>query len=201
MSDNKTGADGGANPMEALKKALFELYYLAGRNVTYVADSGERRAYWPNRYLQSYKRAVAEGDAEILAYIVRMVTSDEPSRGFGYLKDAGHLDFTVEALVADPARPWHHLFDGDVVQAARDRLAANGYRLVAGAPTKPAGLSNALLSTDDGMAVDLTVEVTRDGDVLLHAGEYTKRAEGTLGAVSAFAGLLAQAEAAAVGGK
>ena len=48
------------------------------------------------------------------------------------------------------------------------------------------------------MAVELTVEVTGNGDVLLHAGEHIERAAGTLGAVQAFTGLLAQAQAAAV---
>jgi hypothetical protein len=201
MTDKMNGANGGVDPMEALKRALFDLYYLAGRNVTYVADSGERRAYWPNRYLQAYKRAVADSDAEVLAYVVRMVRSDEPSRGFGYLKDANRLDLTVEALVADPSKPWHHLFDADVVQAARDRLAAHGYQVAPGKPQKPASLTNALMATDAGMAVDLTVEVTRDGDVLLHAGEHTERAEGTLGAVQVFTSLLSQAEAAATAGK
>jgi len=202
MPDKTHAANGGAsNPMEALKRALFDLYYLAGRNVTYVADSGERRAYWPNRYLQGYKRAVADSDAEVLAYVVRMVLSDEPSRGFGYLKDADRLDLTVEALVADPSRVWHHLFDADVVRAARDRLATHDYQVATGQPAKPAGLANALMATDAGMAVDLTVEVTREGDVLLHAGDYTERADGALGAVQAFTGLLAQAQAAAVAGK
>jgi len=102
--------------------------------------------------------------------------------------------------VANPARPWHHLFDREVVRAARDRLAAHGYQVATAAPAEPAGLTSALMATGAGMAVDLTVEVTRDGDVLLHAGDYTERADGTLGAVSKFAGLLAQAEAAVIGG-
>ena len=41
--------------------------------------------------------------------------------------------------------------------------------------------------------------MTTDGAVLLHAGEYTERADGTLAAVRAFVGLLAEAEAAARG--
>jgi hypothetical protein len=186
--------------MEALKRALFELYYLSGRNVTYVTETGERRAYWPNRYLQAYKRAVARSDAEVLAFVVRMVCSDEPSRGFGYLKDDGRLDLTLEALVADPGKPWHHLFDAEVVQAACARLAEHGYEVGVDDDQPPEGITNALVPTEEGTAVELTVEVTAEG-VFLHAGEYTERAAGTLDAVRAFAGLLAQAEAAAAGGK
>lgn len=200
--DSKNGAQGDARgPMEALKRALFDLYYEAGRNVTYVTDAGERRAYWPNRYLQAYKRAVAAGDAEVLALVVRMVVSEQPSRGFFYLKEAGRLDCTVEALVADPTRPWHHLFDAEVIEAARERLEAHGFEVSPGQEPAPKGLQGALMATGNGMAVELTVEVTGEGDVLLHASEHTELADSTLDATSKFLGLLSQAEAAARGGK
>src|SRR3954454_15180222 len=119
-------------PIDALKQDLFGIYYGAGRNVTYTAESGKLRAYWPNRYLQALKRAVEVGDAEVVAYVTRMVLSDEPSRGFGYLADSNRLDLTVEALVADSSKPYHHLFDPETVQAAIDRLADHGYTVAAG---------------------------------------------------------------------
>ena len=81
MTDQTTGSTD--SPMEQLKRALFDLYYEAGRNVTYITDSGEPKPYWANRYLQGLKRAVADSDAEVLAYVTRLVMSDEPSRGFG----------------------------------------------------------------------------------------------------------------------
>lgn len=183
--------------MERLKQALFDLYYQAGRSVTYVTDSGEVKPYWANRYLQGLKRAVANSDTEALAYVTRMVMSDEPSRGFGYLKDGGRIDLVVEVLVADPARPWDHLFDQEVIDAAQARLAEHGYE-VGTDKHEPAGLRAALIPTETGMAVELTSRVTGNGGVPLHAGEHTERVAGPLGAVQAFTGLLAQAQAAAL---
>jgi hypothetical protein len=188
-------------PIDVLKEDLFGIYYGAGRNVTYTADSGKVRPYWPNRYLQGLKRAIEVSDAEVIAYVTRMVLADEPSRGFGYLKDANRLDLTVEAFVADSSRPYHHLFDPDTVQAAIDRLTGHGYTAASGSPSPIADTLStaAIVRTESGVAVELTVEVTTDGDVLLHAGEYTERVTSTLAATRAFVGLLAQVEAAARG--
>lgn len=188
-------------PIDVMKEDLFGIYYEAGRNVTYTAESGKVRPYWPNRYLQALKRAVDEGDTEVIAYVSRMVVSDEPSRGFGYLADAQRLDLTIEALVTDPSKPYHHLFAPETVQAAIDRLSEYGFSWDGEQPTAGASesLAAALIRTENGVAVELTVELTTDGDVVLHAGDYTQLADGTLAAVRAFVGLLAQAEAAARG--
>jgi hypothetical protein len=187
-------------PLDALKVDLFDIYDGAGRNVTYTAESGKVRPYWPNRYLQALKRAIDVGDAEVIAFVTRLVLSDEPSRGFGYLADADRLDLTVEALVADPSKPYHHLFAADTIQAAVDRLAEYGYS-TGGQPSASGtdSLASALVRTEDGVAVELVVELTADGDVFLHTDDRTVRADGTLAAVSAFVGLLAQAEAAVEG--
>ena len=191
------GGDPPIDSMEALKADLFALYHEAGRNVTYLAESGETRKYWPNRYLQALKRAVDDSDAEVLAYVRRMVMSDTPSRGFGYLTTGGRLDLTVEAVVADPSKLYHHLFDEEMVRAAVARLAEHGYT-VDGLEPGPGGLAGeAVVETGDGFAVELTVEITRGGVVLLHAGELIESVDGTLGAVRVFVGLLAQAQAAA----
>ena len=85
----------------------------------------------------------------VLAYVTRMVMSDEPSRGFGYLKDGGRIDLVVEVLVADPVRPWHHLFDQEVIDAAQARLAEHGYE-VGTDKHEPAGLTAALIPTEAG---------------------------------------------------
>src|SRR5258708_20038318 len=88
MPDNTQtpGSDSPVAPMEALKADLFSLYYEAGRSVSYVAESGEIRKYWPNRYLQGLKRAVDHSDVEALAYGRRMVMSAEPPPAFRYLQ-------------------------------------------------------------------------------------------------------------------
>lgn len=202
MSDaqNTAGAEP-VDPMDTLREVLFGLYYEAGRNVRYVADSGEDRPYWPNRYLQGLKRAVDDGASEVLAYVRRMVMSNEPSRGFGYLEAEGRLDLTVEWIVADSSRPFHHLFDQEMIDAAGARLQQHGFSV--GNPPF-ASVSDRLttasvIETTDGFAVELTVEISRTGQVVLRAGDgdVTQPADGVLGAVRAFAGLLAQAEAAA----
>jgi hypothetical protein len=54
------------------------------------------------------KRAIA--DDEVVEFVERVVTRDESTRGFGYLEEAGRLDLTVEALVADATKPFHSLF-------------------------------------------------------------------------------------------
>jgi hypothetical protein len=198
MTQHSDGDGASIEPIDILKRDLFSIYSEAGRNVTYTAESGKVRAYWPNRYLQGLKRAVEAGDAEVIIYVRRMVLADEPTRGFGYLADADRLDLTVEAFVADSSKPYQHLFDPETVQAAVNRLNDYGYRI---RPSKDVTetLSTAVVHTESGVAVDLTVEITTDGDVLMHAGDYTERADGTLAAVRAFVGLLAQAEAAAHG--
>ena|SRR5579862_4745413 len=201
MNTQRSGADGAPiEPIDVLKQDLFSIYSEAGRSVTYTAESGKVRPYWPNRYLQGLKRAVEAGDAEVVAYVSRMVLADEPSRGFGYLADANRLDLTVEAFVEDSSKPYHHLFDPETVQAAISRLGDHGYSVEPGPSSAGAGnLSMAVVRTEDGAAVELTVEITTNGDILLHAGEYTERADGTLAAIRAFVGLVAQAEAAVHG--
>jgi hypothetical protein len=121
-----------------LQDRLFEIYHRAGREVTYTTDTGEERAYWPKRFLQALRRAVSEGDEELIDFVSRLVTSAEPSRGFGYLLDNARLDLTVEAVVADETAPFHPLFDRKVVEAARGRLAKHGYEHGRSQEQKPA---------------------------------------------------------------
>lgn len=106
---------------EALIEALFKLYSDAGTEVTYVAASGKTLRYWPKRYLQALRRAVENDD--VIGFVEGMVTREE-SRGFGYLKDAGRLDLTVEAVVVER---FPELFGAEIVAAAKDRLLAHGY--------------------------------------------------------------------------
>lgn len=197
MTPNDSGARAPKTPSAALEADMFALYSECAANVMYTTEAGERRKYRPNRYLQALRRAADAGGAEVVALAKRMVTG-EPTRGFGYLVDAGRLDLTVEALVADAGKPYHHLFDSETVEAARQRLADAGY-VVGEEPSAPGGLSGAIVRTEDGVAVELVTEITAEGTVRLHAGDRTETATGTLAAVRAYADLLAEAEAAARG--
>jgi hypothetical protein len=112
-----------------LVDALKSIYYTAGREVVYETDAGEIRPYWPRRYWQALKRAIA--DDEVVEFVERVVTRDHPTRGFGYLEDLGRLDLTVEALVVDTSKPFHALFSKDAVERSRQRLAQGQARLAA----------------------------------------------------------------------
>lgn len=152
-----------------LVQALFAIYSRAGAEVTYVTERGETRKYWANRYRQALQRAI-ENDT-VGEFVERLVTQDEPSRGFGYLHAANRLDLSVEALVADESRPYHGLFSLDAVAAARNRLDEFGYTGVgdeeavlhedlAAAPSVEGRVSEAF-------ELDLKMRVDVDGSVSL----------------------------------
>jgi hypothetical protein len=107
--------------MVALERDLFDIYLTAGREVKYLTEGDERRPYWPNKYRQALQRAI--NAHEVPFFVSMLMEGPEPSRGFLYLKDAGRLDLSVEALVADASRPYHSMFSKEAVSAARARLA------------------------------------------------------------------------------
>jgi hypothetical protein len=115
--------------LQKLIDDLLAIYTKAGREVTYVTEAGEPRAYWPNRYLQAVRRAIDKD--EVVGFVERLVTRDDVTRGFGYLQDAGRVDLTVEALVVDEAKPYHHLFNEEAVLSSQARLleASDVYQL------------------------------------------------------------------------
>lgn len=128
------------SPINSLIEALFAIYTRAGAEVTYTTDSGDVRPYWANRYRQALQRAV-DGD-EVVAFVKRLVMQAEPSRGFLYLKEAGRLDLSVEALVVEQ---FPDMFDGSLVRFASKRLIEHGYQ-----PSKPkAPAGEVALSTED----------------------------------------------------
>lgn len=102
---------------ETLLDDLHSIYLRCGREV--VRDG---RAYWPKRYLQHLKIAERQGRDEVLAYVERIVTSEEPKRGLGDLLMAGRPDLTVEALVVNTTKPYQGWFDAPMVAIAGERL-------------------------------------------------------------------------------
>jgi hypothetical protein len=104
---------------------LWSIYFTAGRDVTYVTPSGAKRAFWARRYRMELELAIESQKA--VEFAERLVRRAEPSWGFERLRRAGRLDLTVEALAADPGKPYHELFDPEAVRSARDRLKAAGY--------------------------------------------------------------------------
>jgi hypothetical protein len=109
---------------QALYQDLLSIYARAGAEVTYETDKGETKPYWPKRFLQAVKRA--EKNDELIPFVSRLVTEPEPSRGFYILKKERRLDLTVEALLCDRSKPYWPEFDHDILERARQRLAAHG---------------------------------------------------------------------------
>jgi hypothetical protein len=150
---------------DVLTEDLFNIYATAGREVTYITDRGEKRPYWANRYRQALQRSV-EAD-EVIEFVERLVTQKEPSRGFGYLKDAGRLNLSAEALVVDESKPYHSMFSQDAVEAALERLAEHGFTLSAtedaASTPPPAPPTIAAGQFQPGWTFDLRVTVGPDG--------------------------------------
>jgi hypothetical protein len=151
--------------VKLLIDALLGIYSRAGAEVTYITERGERRPYWANRYLQAVKRAIAEGDDAVIAFVERLVNQPEPSRGFFYLKDAGRLDLSVEALVVDTSRPFHQLFSGAAVAISEERLREHGWT-----PAKSADVD--ALSDDNASDVRGPAAITLGGRTLTLTANY-----------------------------
>jgi hypothetical protein len=158
-----------ADPLlQLLTQALLNIYARAGREVTYLTDAGERRPYWANRYLQALKRAIREGTLEaLIKFVDDLVTREEPSRGFFYLKDAGRLDLSVEALVLDKSQPFHHLFSEEAVEASRARLDEHGYESDGSVEGGVAPERDLRSSAATPLELDLKLTVGTDGLVTL----------------------------------
>ena len=145
----------------SLIEALFAIYSRAGAEVTYISDRGEQRPYWANRYRQALQRSVEAN--EVIEFVERLVTQDEPSRGFFYLKDASRLDLSVEALVVEQ---FPNEFRPEVVHVARDRLRNHGYE--PGQPQEPRTPDTdqslgEFLKTRGGESFDIRVSVGANG--------------------------------------
>jgi len=78
--------------------------------------------YNPSYYKRGLQNAIDRGGLAVAEYIRRYVYKP-PSDGYKKLEDADSLDLACEALVADEAKPYAHLFSDRDRAAARARLA------------------------------------------------------------------------------
>lgn len=78
--------------------------------------------YNPSYYKRGLASARARGGLAV-ADFVRGYLQKAPSAGYRKLEQADSLDLACEALVADDAKPYAHLFTDDERRKARDRLA------------------------------------------------------------------------------
>lgn len=164
--------------LTVLENDLFSVYHRAGAEVLYETDRGETRRYYAKRYLQALKRAVASDD--LVGFVHRLIRTPQPSRGFFILRAALRLDLSVEALVVDPRKPYHDLFDSDAIEIARQRLMTHGYDPQTGATSStpavvPAGQVPIGVTSGDlelsalapGASFDVRVTVGEDGTLNL----------------------------------
>jgi hypothetical protein len=78
--------------------------------------------YNPSYYKRGLQAAIDRGGLAVADYIRRYL-SKPPSEGYRKLEDANSLDLACEALIADPDKPYAHLFTDAEREAARRRLA------------------------------------------------------------------------------
>ncbi|HEY1776477.1 MAG TPA: hypothetical protein VGG41_10000 [Solirubrobacteraceae bacterium] len=178
---------------KALYDDLLSIYARCGAEVTYETDRGEIKAYWPKRFLQAVKRA--EKNDELFPFVSRLVTEDEPSRGFFILKNVNRLDLTVEALICDRSKPYWPEFDSAVLESARQRLATHGFDTLAADDGPPEGdgddwaggrdegVFSAGLRGSDDAAVRLRPDRLGGGRVDRRSGLLTTRFDGVVSGV------------------
>ena len=78
--------------------------------------------YNPSYYKRGLQAAIDRGGLAVADYIRRYL-SKPTSEGYRKLEDANSLDLTCEALIADPHKPYAHLFTNAEREVARARLA------------------------------------------------------------------------------
>ena len=107
------------DPTQALTSDLhWQIDQLQPRGIK--NDAG--RPYNPSHYKRGLDDATARG-GEAVAQYVRGYLYKPPSASYKKLEEAGSLDLACEALVADEAKPYAHLFSEKDREAARERLA------------------------------------------------------------------------------
>ncbi len=77
--------------------------------------------YNPSYYKRGLQTAIDKGGLAVADYLRRYLNKP-PSEGYRKLEDANSLDLACEALIADPERPYAHLFTDAERGAARKRL-------------------------------------------------------------------------------
>jgi tetratricopeptide (TPR) repeat protein len=77
--------------------------------------------YNPSYYKRGLQTAIDKGGLAVADYIRRYLQKP-PSEGYRKLEDANSLDLACEALMADPDKPYAHLFTNAERAAARKRL-------------------------------------------------------------------------------
>jgi hypothetical protein len=112
------------NAYDLLLDDLHQLWHRCGAEVKLPNKHGVLKAYWPRRYRQYLRYAEADGQQAVIAYVNARVTAKTAATGFNNLMGVGRPRLTLEWLVADASKPYHHMFDAETVAIARERLGS-----------------------------------------------------------------------------
>ena len=110
------------DPLQALYDDCVNLYRRTAAEVTYVWPSGKVGPYWARRFQQKIKRDHEDTTPSRIVESVSEMVSKPAPQGFGIIEEAGRLDLSLELLVLDEGKSYHHLFGPEVITAAAERM-------------------------------------------------------------------------------
>jgi tetratricopeptide (TPR) repeat protein len=113
---------GGVDDAVAIAALISDLYWQIDQIPRRGIKDNAGNRYRPSYYQRSLKNAIDQGGRAVVEYI-RGYIYKAPSDGYRKLEEADSLDLASEALVADEAKPYAHLFSDADREAARARLA------------------------------------------------------------------------------
>lgn len=107
---------------EAIKELISDLHWQIDQMRPRGIKNAVGHVYYPAYYIQGLNARIEQGGLAVRDY-VRTYLYKPPSDGYQKLEDADSLDLACEALVADPDKPYAHLFSDEDRRVARKRLA------------------------------------------------------------------------------
>jgi tetratricopeptide (TPR) repeat protein len=111
-----------ADDHEAITALISDLHWQIDQMRPRGIKDAAGNPYNPSYYKRGLQAAIDRGGLAVADYIRRYL-SKPPSEGYRKLEDANSLDLACEALIADPDKPYAHLFTNAERKAARERLA------------------------------------------------------------------------------
>jgi tetratricopeptide (TPR) repeat protein len=110
------------NDREAMAALVGDLHWQIDQLPRRGIKDNAGNPYNPSYYKRGLQNAIARGGLAV-ADNVRRYLYKPPSDGYKKLEEADSLDLACEALVADPDKPYAHLFTDADREAASNRLA------------------------------------------------------------------------------
>jgi hypothetical protein len=106
---------------EAIAELVSDLHWQIDQLPRRGIKDNAGNPYNPSYYKRGLQNAIDRGGLAVTEYVKRYLYK-APSDGYKKLEDADSLDLACESLVADPDKPYAHLFTAADREAARTRL-------------------------------------------------------------------------------